>query len=307
MACYNTPECIAFFQENFPPCPGRYCGRLLVNNGESIHPTCGACGRGERSDGFVCLKCTDRMSAYDISYLVFMFGSVLTIYISAIEGSVKRKLHRYLLEASAVIETVIASIFTVFVYFYNFNVKTCGVRRLSDWYPVFHNPGPGYHCTNEAVFPLYTMVMIYLGFCCLGVFLFRLPVSQFICKRKGRRTIYSALWWLPAILFAHFIFAGLLYYAFPYLLIVLTIIFQLVHTVRVIIGKDQGTWVRRIAFYVFTAGVLVWAHFCILMFFDKIHGGFISIPLAIPLFVELVLGFVMLLVKLCYSKLNDDY
>lgn len=42
--------------------------------------------------------------------------------------------------------------------FGSFEVRSCHVKSLSDWYTLLHNPSPNYerkvHCTQEAVYPL---------------------------------------------------------------------------------------------------------------------------------------------------------
>jgi hypothetical protein len=41
-------------------------------------------------------------------------------------------------------------------------LMACRVQRMSDFYTFFHNPNPNYeeklNCTQEAVYPLFTMV-----------------------------------------------------------------------------------------------------------------------------------------------------
>lgn len=57
-------------------------------------------------------------------------------------------------------EVVMSAIITLFIYepVFSFNINSCEVTKLSDWYTLFHNPSPNYgeklYCTQEAVFPL---------------------------------------------------------------------------------------------------------------------------------------------------------
>lgn len=57
-------------------CPGRYCGRQLIHDGNStIWSNCGSCPRGFRVDskgGSICTECEAPPSPYDWMYLFFM-------------------------------------------------------------------------------------------------------------------------------------------------------------------------------------------------------------------------------------------
>lgn len=87
---------------------------------------------------------------------------------------------------------------------------------MSDWYPVFYDPVDNV-CANEAVYPLYSMVMIYYGMCVVGIFLIRVPLVCLLGRRVDAEkkqgfgyTNYFGLWVLPFLLAFHFVFAGLL-------------------------------------------------------------------------------------------------
>ncbi len=60
----------------------------------------------------------------------------------------------------ALIEVAAAGAITLLLWdpIWHFQVKSCGVKTLSDWYPIFYNPNPNYeetiHCSHEAVYPL---------------------------------------------------------------------------------------------------------------------------------------------------------
>lgn len=65
-----------------------------------------------------------------------------------------------ILHGSAFLEIFISAILTILLYepFWSISIYSCHVRRLSDWYTLFHNPRPNYenilYCTQEAVYPM---------------------------------------------------------------------------------------------------------------------------------------------------------
>ncbi|OWK09184.1 JKAMP [Cervus elaphus hippelaphus] len=78
-------------------------------------------------------------------------------------------------------------------------IRSCRVLMLSDWYTMLYNPSPDYvttvHCTHEAVYPLYTIVFIYYAFCLVLMMLLR----PLLVKKIA-------------------------YYAFPYIILVLSLV-----------------------------------------------------------------------------------
>lgn len=46
------------------------------------------------------------------------------------------------------------------------SIRSCRVQMLSDWYTMLYNPSPDYvttlHCTQEAVFPLWVVMLWYM-------------------------------------------------------------------------------------------------------------------------------------------------
>nr|AAH55200.1 Zgc:92212 protein [Danio rerio] len=103
---------------------------------------------------------------------------------------------------------------------------------LSDWYTMLYNPSPDYvttlHCTQEAVFPLYTIVLIYYAFCLVFMMLLRpLLVKKIACglgKTDRFKSIYAALYFFPILTVLQAVGGGLLYYAFPYIILVLSLV-----------------------------------------------------------------------------------
>lgn len=139
------------------------------------------------------------------------------------------------LHTSALVENVLAVAATLLVTppVGKLWLHTCRVRQLSDWYTLLHNPTPGYkrtlRCTQEAVYPLYSMVFIYYGFCLVSLFLLR-PVLVFrVFSGQAKKSIFLTMYIIPAMALLHATTAGLLYYAFPYIVIILSIISMAAH------------------------------------------------------------------------------
>lgn len=111
---------------------------------------------------------------------------------------------------------------------FTFEISSCGVSSLSDWYTYFFNPSPRYEstliCTQERVYPLQTMVLIFYVFCVTFMLLLR-PLVNERCKSKIEKAslaVYYALYAFPLLALIHSLFGGLVYFAFPYLSIVIS-------------------------------------------------------------------------------------
>lgn len=66
-------------------CPGLYCGRQLLENGN--WSDCGACPRGFRTnDSSVCVPCGDQPVFYDWLYLGFMVLLPLVFHVFCIDN-----------------------------------------------------------------------------------------------------------------------------------------------------------------------------------------------------------------------------
>ncbi|XP_069921194.1 JNK1/MAPK8-associated membrane protein isoform X2 [Oryctolagus cuniculus] len=112
------------------------------------------------------------------------------------------------------------------------NIRSCRVLMLSDWYTMLYNPSPDYvttvHCTHEAVYPLYTIVFIYYAFCLVFMMLLRpLLVKKIACglgKSDRFKSIYAALYFFPILTVLQAVGGGLLYYAFPFIILVLSLV-----------------------------------------------------------------------------------
>nr|XP_015797211.2 JNK1/MAPK8-associated membrane protein [Nothobranchius furzeri] len=112
------------------------------------------------------------------------------------------------------------------------SIRSCQVQMLSDWYTMLYNPSPDYintlHCTQEAVYPLYTIVLIYYAFCLVLMMLLRpllvKKIARGLVKSDRFRSIYAALYFFPIVTVLQAIGGGLLYYAFPYIILVLSLV-----------------------------------------------------------------------------------
>lgn len=134
------------------------------------------------------------------------------------------------LHISALIENVGSAILTIILVkpIGTFFIHACGVKRLSDWYSLLHNPNPNYvgslRCTQEVVYPLYTMVFMYFAFSLVIMLLLRPFLVVKIMDGKGKRSIYLTLYLIPILVVIHATCAGLLYYSFPHIIIILSVI-----------------------------------------------------------------------------------
>ncbi|XP_034941065.1 JNK1/MAPK8-associated membrane protein [Chelonus insularis] len=218
-------------------CPGIYCGRELLPDGNWTD--CGACPRGFRTNvSSACVPCEDAPTFYDWLYLGFMALLALVLHWFSIDMvALKRNIPKEVIaiHLSALIETVSASLITLQLTdpIGSFTIKSCRTRRLSDWYTLFHNPSPNYetslHCTQEAVYPLYTMVFVFYSLGVMIMLLIRPWVVRKFLPKQGKYSIYNALYFFPIFAFLHAIGGGLIYYSFPYITIILSVLSNAAH------------------------------------------------------------------------------
>ncbi|XP_028644975.1 JNK1/MAPK8-associated membrane protein isoform X1 [Grammomys surdaster] len=221
-----------------PACLGLYCGKtLLFKNGSSeVYGECGVCPRGQRTNAQkYCQPCTESPELYDWLYLGFMAMLPLVLHWFFIEWYSGKKSSSALFQhITALFECTMAAIITLLVsdpvgVLY---IRSCRVLMLSDWYTMLYNPSPDYvttvHCTHEAVYPLYTIVFVYYAFCLVLMMLLRpLLVKKIACglgKSDRFKSIYAALYFFPILTVLQAVGGGLLYYAFPYIILVLSLV-----------------------------------------------------------------------------------
>ncbi len=217
------------------PCPGRYCGRTQIGDGN--YSTCGSCPRGSKvlnpEKSSLCSPCTQNPSFYDQLYLAFIVVTSLLSHWVAIDYSAKRNrftLDILVLHGSALVETAAAALGALLVSqpVGQLSLYSCSVTRLSDWYPVFFNPVPNYeeklYCTQEIVFPLYSIVFIFYFLSLLALLVVRPCLSSKFLPGRGRNSVYAALYFLPGYALLHALLGGLIYYSFSYIIIILSLI-----------------------------------------------------------------------------------
>lgn len=194
------------------------------------------CPRGQRTNAQkYCQPCTESPELYDWLYLGFMAMLPLVLHWFFIEWYSGKKSSSALFQhITALFECSMAAIITLLVsdpvgVLY---IRSCRVLMLSDWYTMLYNPSPDYvttvHCTHEAVYPLYTIVFIYYAFCLVLMMLLRpLLVKKIACglgKSDRFKSIYAALYFFPILTVLQAVGGGLLYYAFPYIILVLSLV-----------------------------------------------------------------------------------
>jgi len=216
-------------------CPGKYCGRIQLEQGN--FSACGACPRGyhvaEPMQSSECVECTEEPQLYDYLYLAFIFLITLLSHWVSVDFAAKRnKLTKeiILVHVSAFIETCVSAVVSILLFgpVGAFSLHSCGVKRLSDWYPVLHNPTPNYeeklYCTHEVVYPLFSIVYLFFGLNLLALVIVRPWLSSRLLPGRGRRAVYAALYFLPIYMLIHTMLGGLIYYSYPYIILILSLI-----------------------------------------------------------------------------------
>ncbi|XP_022250678.1 JNK1/MAPK8-associated membrane protein-like isoform X1 [Limulus polyphemus] len=229
-------------------CLGLYCGRIRTENG--TWSDCGvtdtynyACPRGysvvhwpERN--YQCLPCMGTPTFYSWLYLGFMAVLPLVLEWYLIDQTVKRRnftKELVLLHISALIENVVASLLSLLIISPTgkLMINSCQVHRLSDWYTMLHNPNPGYkttlRCTQEAVYPLYSIVFIDYALVLVLLFLCRPILVGKVLRGEGKKSVYLTMYLIPGLAVLHATCCGLLYYAFPYIVIIMSVVSVAAH------------------------------------------------------------------------------
>lgn len=197
------------------------------------YSACGPCERGWRvinpGKSSVCQKCEDPIALYDQLYLGFIVLFTLLAHWVAIDFTAKsRKFTKeiLILHVSALVEIVGAALVTLALSSPagQLSLTSCNVIRLSDWYTLLYNPTPNYRdklfCTHEAVYPLYSIVFIFYSFSLLFMMILRPALSSKFLPGRGRNAIYAALYFLPSFALLHGVLGGIIYYSFPYIIII---------------------------------------------------------------------------------------
>ncbi|XP_066262494.1 JNK1/MAPK8-associated membrane protein [Euwallacea similis] len=214
-------------------CPGLYCGRNILEDGN--FSDCGSCPRGFRRNdsNFICEPCLDSPKLYDWLYLGFIVLTVLVLHWFFIDMvSMRQSFSKNVLtlHITALIEVFVSCLLALLSVnpVGTFNVHSCHSQSLADWYTLLHNPRPNYedklYCTQEAVYPLYTLVFIFYVLNLSTMLLLRPWVCKKFLPKQGKMSIYAAMYFIPVLVLIHAIIGGLIYYSFPYLIVVVSVI-----------------------------------------------------------------------------------
>jgi len=156
-----------------------------------------------------------------------------------------------LLYVSSIVELALGFLFAILVFppFGEFNIYTCPINMLSDFYPVFYNPVDArytkkFRCSYEVVYPFQSLILVLYTFSTILMLLIR-PFFVIILHRKYvYRSIYNALHFYPCLIFLHVLCGGLIYYSFPTLTVVSSIVFNAIHFTYV--SNDKENWSKFI-------------------------------------------------------------
>ena len=120
-----------------------------------------------------------------------------------------------ILHTSAFLEILLSSLLTLLSFstsFFSLTINFCGAYKLSDWYTLFYNPSPNFgksiRCTQEAVYPLYSMTFLFYLFAFIFLIILRPWVVRYINDPNASNTICLTLYVVPAMVICHAIFSG---------------------------------------------------------------------------------------------------
>jgi len=213
-------------------CPGLYCGRAPAehNLSSSCNQPCESCSRGFRTNSFHCLKCDSLLVLYDWLFLGFMMICIMVLNFYAVDMFHSTERKSWLFHLSIILESVISFILMILSFEprVKFSLHSCGVKSIKDWYTVFYNPKPDYvtviRCTQEAVYPLYTAIFMYLVYCLVLMIIFRGVILPKVTRMRPNKSLYAGLYIIPIVGVVHTCFAGVIYFIYPYLMLFLSVI-----------------------------------------------------------------------------------
>jgi len=225
-------------------CPGLYCGSDL---NDTHFSSCGKCERGyrvgermqplsdsENHTNSLCQKCDQHPEKNDWFFLAFHVVTVLVLQWVAIDYVARRsrKISSQVLalHVCALLEVIGAAVITILVLdpVGEMALTSCRVDKVQDWYTFLQNPTPNYeetlHCTQEAVYPLYTMVFVFHAMCGILMLVARPALSAKLLPQRGRNAVYAALYFLPALSVVHAVLGGLVYASYQYIVVIASVI-----------------------------------------------------------------------------------
>ncbi|KAL5254856.1 hypothetical protein ACHWQZ_G014335 [Mnemiopsis leidyi] len=203
-------------------CPGRYCGRYL---GE-----CTACPRGMRVNvtSKNCEDCKMDPETYEWLYLGFMVLVVIYFHMESLTRFLEKACGECDVRSTSkwicvtLLETMVAAFLTLILSDPHGQLQLygCGVRSFLDWYSVFQNPSEKFvetiYCDSEVVYPLFSIVYKFLGFCLIMMILIKSWYKPTVFTTSS---VYATLYFIPGIALLHGLLCGVIYYSFPYLCI----------------------------------------------------------------------------------------
>ena len=179
------------------------------------------------------------------------------------------------------VECSIAAILAIICTDAKFSIISCDIERIGDFYTLFFDT-MGVQCSSDRAYPLYTLVFLYYLFCVILMFLFRVPVSKLVSLMERKKdadfehaeameqffySVYVPLWIIPVLALLHYLFIGLIYYAYAYIGLVMCFGADLVHSALMVSGNDRDPLIKRSFWIVFRYLVSVWLIYAILDFF----------------------------------------
>uniref|UniRef100_A0A5S6R4L4 Seipin n=1 Tax=Trichuris muris TaxID=70415 RepID=A0A5S6R4L4_TRIMR len=227
--------------ESVAACPGDYCGHTVLDASGNLSD-CGACPWGTRVDKHgVCVRCKLDPTMYDWLYLSFMAILPFLHHCAFARMTMNRKqLSSRVIGSqilSSAVECTLAALLSLLMVdpFGSLCLRTCGVQRMADWYTVFYNPVINYretiHCTQEAVYPLYFLPFLYYLLSLAAMIVVRPSLLYAFSVKKDdvSDAIYAALYVYPALIVMHAVFCGLIYFSFPFALLLVAVCLNAVH------------------------------------------------------------------------------
>lgn len=172
-----------------------------------------------RGNPSTCIECTDLLTFHDWLYLSFMAILLLLIQWYIIDSSIKRRtltVDVLLMHLSGVVEVTLAAVTLLISQSEGgyIQIRSCNVEQLSDWYTVFWNPTPDHketlRCSQEAVYPLYSMVFIFFGLALIFLLIIRPLMARKVSDKNAGKTVYLTMYALPALSLIHAVLGGII-------------------------------------------------------------------------------------------------
>uniref|UniRef100_A0A7E4UVH8 JNK1/MAPK8-associated membrane protein n=1 Tax=Panagrellus redivivus TaxID=6233 RepID=A0A7E4UVH8_PANRE len=247
------------FASSSDTCPG-FCGKVrlpaldnaststdLLSEDGRLYSDCGACPWGTKAvNSLYCEPCTEGLRPYDFAFIVFhalfpLLINVIVIKSSAIVGR-NLKIPRIWIVAQILcgfLESTLSVVLVLFIYepFGTLTIHSCQNHELYQWYSMWYNPVINYtrtlRCTSEIVYPLYSLpfAILFMNLVTLAILRSLLYVfaSYFATPKLPSKPFYGVMWTLPIITIFHAAFSGFIYYAFPYVLLAMSLSLNVFH------------------------------------------------------------------------------